>query len=171
MGFFFSFNYNSQSKTTTVKISSKAVVYETFQLQTGVQPCVIAGRSSGEEVAEQFFEKFVEGNSGINEDYVMPVDSVSIYYDEKRLNGNVIRVSADGWKNSWVNDESDNFETDLIFKGPNNELCFFPSNKIYNYDEDGIDNDYLLDVDDDDSLPYKIAHNPTLKCAHTEPEK
>jgi len=134
-----------------------------------MKPCVIAGYY---DVAENFFKHFNKGET-LNEPYYSIVAGIDIFYREGMVydsgnagehwyngfefswyNGNVIRVL--GFPSDMVNNQNDNFESGgMLFKGNDNEICFFPTNKKVNFDVDGIDNDYISNINDEESLLYK----------------
>lgn len=163
----FSFTYNPAKNSTQVTINEKkAVIYNKFDVPK-MKPCVIAGPGG---VAENFFKACVDGPcKKFKKPYYQKVNSLIIKYDEEGRNGNVIKITDGNWPKNAVNDESKNFENDgLLFKGADNEICFFPTNWIVNYDKDGIDNDFVYDASDDDSLMYKLATNRLEQCSPTE---
>ena len=106
----------------------------------GMKPCVIAGHST---VTKNFYDRFIsEGAEKIP--YFRPVNSMTIAFEEGTTinDGNVIRVSE--FDADTVNDENDNLEDGgYIFTPDGIHFCFFPTNYAYNYDKDGMDNDYF----------------------------
>ena len=163
----FLFTYNPAGNSTQVVIhEKKKVIYNKFDVP-GMKPCVIAGLGG---VAENFFKACIDGPcKNFKTPYYQDVNSITIKYGEKRRNGNIIRVNDQNWPPNAVNDESKNFENDgILFKGPNNQICFFPTNWIRNFDEDGIDNDFIYDSSDEDSLMYKLSTHRLEQCSPTE---
>lgn len=125
-----------------------------------MRPCVIAGSNNA---AVNFYNHFYWGNE-LKEPYYTRVDGIEISYKEQWLgySGNVIRIA--GWLESEpVNKEWDNFQSNLLFKGKNNEICFFPTNKITDADFNGLNNDFF-DASDTTSFTYKLQQGQLNKC-------
>ncbi len=156
----FTFRRNDAEDSTTVSIKSdKNFVYAQFSVPK-MKLCVVAGNKL---VTENFFNKFIlkAENDG---PYLTKVNGLEIFYSEIKSNGNVIKVFDPPWTDA-VNDESQNFESNgILFKGDNNFICFIPTNWAVNYDEDGIDNDYISDDSNEQSLAYKLNHNQLNLC-------
>lgn len=131
---------------------------EIFEID-GMQPCVVAGT---EEITKNFFEYYIEKKGNRKNPYYKQVNGINIIYQEDGLNGNAIRVPE--FQDSAVNDEGENFESNgYLFKGSNNEICFFPTNKVYDHDEDGIANEWF-NAGVTNSIPSQIQKDPGLKC-------
>jgi len=169
----FSFE-ESAGGTQVIIYSEKNVVYTSFNVPN-IKPCVIAGPDN---VAKNFFNFYIRrDNTYIMEDgklfindggykrevyYTTPVSKVEIYYNEQGKNGNVIRAPDLG--GDMVNSAKNNLQSNgVLFKGRDGEMCFFPTNKIVNSDNDGINNDFF-ETDYTQSLRYKIDHNEISRC-------
>ncbi len=148
----FQFDYDDTHDLTHVIIwKRKDVVASKFDVPK-MKPCVIAGREGNIEIAKNFRQAIERGD--INKatiPYTYTVDTLHIQYSQNYRNGNRIFIDqlARGAAPDpeVVNDESKNFEEGgLIFKGPDNELCFFPTNWIKDADEDGLNNDYVQEL-------------------------
>ncbi len=104
------------------------------------------------------------GGEGLREPYYTPVNNIKIYYrsvgfvNGVDLSGNKIIVHDFGNEGEHpVNDEGDNLEDGgFLFKGRNNEICFFPTIKgggtTAEATEDGIDNDWFSTKLDDRTI-------------------
>ncbi|MFC1686851.1 hypothetical protein ACFL0E_00655 [Nanoarchaeota archaeon] len=115
----------------------------------GFKPCVIAG---SEEVTTNFVDYFIEGKD-LKKPYSKKVKGITL------LNTGDNHIEVPELKSTAVNGEPDNLEDNgWIFKDGDGNICFIPTNKIYNHDKDGIDNDYL-DENDVDSIPHQIILN------------
>lgn len=153
------FDQNTQ-ETVFIVGTAGGQIYKTFRLP--MKPCVVAGPYNA---AENFFNHFNQ-KEDLQEPYYNVVVGVDIFYREGMAytktggleaswyNGNVIRVL--GFPENMVNDENDNFQNGgMLFKGKGNEICFFPTNKATNSNIDGIDNNYISDEGNSESLLYQ----------------
>lgn len=166
------FDYNSETKSTRVTVyKAKEDVYGQFEIPT-LKPCVIAGWSGDTPVAQTFLRKindqfwlsdeFDQKTPGA---YTYNVDTLHIQYSQNQRNGNRIFIDKPYPNPLFVNDESRNFESNgMLFKGENNEICFFSTNWVKNDDEDGIDNDEFTQSDEPASLIYKFNHDQLPLC-------
>ncbi len=126
----------------------------------GMKPCVIAGDVG---VVTRFYQKFIDLDSGIGSDVFRNVQSLLIYYTEDDTNGNTIRVPEFG--TSIVNDESNNFENNgWLFTPDGRHLCLFPTNLVFDGDEDGIDNDWF-GSGETNSIPNRVDRGELTKCS------
>lgn len=109
---------------------------EAFTIEK-MHPCVIAG---GSEITEKFWRKFIWKET-IAGNYYFPVSSLEI----NSLAGDThIRVPEFGA--DVVNDQDNNFEDHgQIFTPDNKHICFISTiyGSLSNFDEDGIDNDFV----------------------------
>ncbi|MFH0701884.1 MAG: hypothetical protein V2A62_05625 [Candidatus Woesearchaeota archaeon] len=148
--------YDQRRGGTAVLITTAGgQTYEGFFVEK-MHPCVIAGIQNE---AENFFNYFNKEGE-LKEYYYSPVLEVDILYYNKLAgySGNVIRVM--GWPENIVNNQGDNFQNGgYLFKAPGNNICFFPTNKISNSDQHGIDNNYIADESDSESIAYRLKHN------------
>ena len=147
--------------TEVVIKAKKSVEYDRFSVP-GMKPCVIAGSDAG---VKAFGRRYVEGKGG-GTPQGETVRGVNIYWDDVGSDGNRLRVvdSNSKW-NKIVNDQPNNFENDgMLFKGDDGAICFFPTNYVVNYDEDGMDNDLLYDMGDSESLSYKLKTGKLKTC-------
>jgi hypothetical protein len=151
---------SSTQETLFIIGTAGGQTYKTFRIK--MKPCVIAGHYN---VAENFFNHFNKGET-LNSPYYAVVAGIDIFYRE-----GMIYTETDGWEASWydgnvirvvgfsedmVNNQNDNFESGgMLFKGRDDEICFFPTNKVTNFDVHGIENEYVSDPDDEESLLYK----------------
>lgn len=121
-------------------------------------PCVIAGQGN---VAKHFFNYFLEGENQLIFPYFSPVKEIKISYETEDFNGHHIAVPSLG---DSVNDEGDNLEDQgWLFTPDGQHICFFPTNKVVNYDDDGIDNDFFQS-EEINSLPSKIKRGGLKLC-------
>ena len=161
----FLFNYDeTHDQTHVVVYKHKDVVASQFDVK-GLRLCVIAGEEGNTYVAQNFYNTISRSTvdfGAAQMPYVWDVDTLSISYSQNGRHGNVIRLLKlphdKTLSDDVVNDESKNFEEGgLIFKGPDNEVCFFPTNWVSNADEDGLDNDIVQELgtrfDQGDGLP------------------
>ena len=161
----FQFNYDETHDLTNVIIwKRKDVVASKFDVPR-MKPCIIAGVAGNVEIAKNFRQAMERGDiSKATQPYVYPVDTLHIQYSESYWDGNVIKIDQlmDGTAPDpeVVNKESKNFEDGgLIFKGPDNEFCFFPTNCRTAADEDGLENGYIQELgtkfdNGDQSVPH-----------------
>lgn len=156
----FLFTFDPNAEGTWVDINTyKSVTYNRFFVPK-MKPCVIAKG----DLPKKFVQKFIDNDKNIDLSLEI-VSGVNIYYNTKKLNGNVLRVIQEGWPITAVNDESDNYQSDgILYKGSDNEICFIPTNKVYNYDQDGIDNDYVNDKADEGTIAWKVATGVLPSC-------
>ncbi len=157
--------YNQQEDQTEATVyggaGGKQVITDQSFIIKKMKPCVVAGTSAGRNVAANFLTHFVEGGI-LYEPYYVAVDSVVIKYSDpwNRLGGNTLTVPSFG--EEYVNDEGDNFRSNLLFKGRNNEVCLFPTNKNADADEDGIHEQYF--TTSSNSLPALLAQGKSAWC-------
>ncbi len=167
-----SFYLDSNTQETVFIVgTSGSQIYKNFRLK--MTPCVVAGPY---DVAENFFQHFNKNAGNLKEPYYNLVMGGDISYQKRKIgyseetggvfsaySGNAIRVV--GFPPNMVNDENDNFENGgMIFKGKGNEICFFPTNKASNSDIDGMDNNYVSDETNEESLIYKWKNGKVKKC-------
>ncbi|MBI4980019.1 hypothetical protein HZC30_00510 [Candidatus Woesearchaeota archaeon] len=139
--------YNNDPQSMKIVISNQnGQVYKIFNFNN-THPCVIAGRSNE---AKNFYAHYIDGEQLVSP-YSSTVQGLTIFYQKEwtSYNGNTIRVM--GWpEDGPVNDEGNNFDNSgLLFKGGGNEICFFPTNKHINADDDGIEDDYVKQLKED----------------------
>ena len=159
----------------------------------GMKPCVIAGKggvsenffknfieqrtssdqfvgtggggpaSSGEEGASAGSSLTTEGGMGLRWPYFKEASSLTIRYGTSGYNGN--RISVGSFDADTVNDESDNFENEgWLFTPDGQHICFFPTNKVPNYDDDGIDNNYFS-LSEKNSIKNRIDQGDLQECS------
>jgi hypothetical protein len=122
-----------------------------------MRPCVIAGESGSNTVADNFYDKFIDGKEDVVGDYFYgtPRISISYEYDDGNLftscaNGNAIRVAEFG-NGPPVNNWCNNFESNgWLFKtkgegdsASHTNICFFPTNYVNNANKNGIANEWF----------------------------
>ncbi len=146
------FNYDESHDLTHVVIyKRKEVVSSEFDVK-GMKPCVIAGYDGGSYVARNFYEGYLKKDiSSAQKPYLFPLDTMQIGYSQDYRNGNrlsILQLLRGGTPDpEVVNDRSRNFEDGgLLFKGPDNELCFFTTNRWRDADEDGLNNDIVAEL-------------------------
>lgn len=154
--------YDSSQDLTRVKVNKeKSVRSDVFEIK-GMKPCVIAGKDaipeSRRNIAENFFNYFIEGGPQF-EPYYKRVQSLQLFYFDNigDIAGNKIYVPEFG--DAYVNDEGNNLQSNgFLFKGREGEICFFPTNKYRNADEDGIAEEWFSAVEKN-SIPNRLARN------------
>lgn len=116
-------------------------------------PCVIAG---SDEVAENFFTKFIEKKE-VSGNYFKSSDYVKIFYFEGVKDIGVVNFCGKGnrimtieptdeneFYDSGPNRECNNLQDGGIFFSPDNRhICFIPTNYQTDADEHGIEDDYI----------------------------
>lgn len=138
-------HYDTSQDQTNANVYSgaggKQVIADQSFVVKHMKPCVIAGIGGGRNVAANFLTHFVEGGI-LYEPYYLTADTIIIKYSNlwNRLGGNTLTVPSFG--KEYVNDEGDNFHSNLLFKGRDNVVCLFPTNKNSD-DEDGFDERYF----------------------------
>ncbi|NQV91180.1 hypothetical protein HQ489_01790 [Candidatus Woesearchaeota archaeon] len=106
-------------------------------------PCVIGG---SKEITTNFVARFFDKTSSNPGNYFMPVGAVTLSYKfgATTSDGNGISVADFPEEKNPINDEGDNMENNgWLFTPDGKNICFFPTNKAVNADDDGIDNDYF----------------------------
>ena len=163
------FNTNLESGTPFMAVTiqnDKDQVPKQWKF-AGARPCVIAGPSNE---AKNFFDHFISGVEVLNEPYYSVVVGATLLYQNNLgdINGNTLRVL--GWPDSGpVNDEGNNLQNGgLLFKGKGKDICFIPTNAAYNYNEDGIDDNYVSDEGVENSLlsRYNSGSDKYVKKCH-----
>lgn len=125
----------------------------------GMKPCVIAGKGG---ISKNFFTHFIGGKE-LYYPYFKEVNSLTIWYGTSGADGN--RVSVEESEPDTVNDENDNFENEgWLFTPDGQHICFFPTNKVANYDDDGIDNDYFS-LSEKNSIQSRINQGELQLCS------
>jgi hypothetical protein len=112
-----------------------------LRFEFDAKPCVIAGKEGSTDVTERFYKWAVDRDwLTPPSPYYKEVRSIKMHYSTKTFrNGNHINVKE--FDPEPVNDQSDNFEDNgWLFTPDGKHICFFPTNKATDYDEDGIDN-------------------------------
>ena len=159
-------HYDAQQDQTNVIVyggaGGKQVVPDQSFVIKSMKPCVVAGKGNSRNVAENFVTHFVRGEI-LYEPYYLAVDAITVKYNNplNHLGGNILTVPLFG--EEYVNDEGDNFQSNLLFKGRNNEICLFPTNKNSDADEDGIDKQYFST--EQDSFSVLLAQGKLSWCA------
>jgi len=131
-------------------VDGRTVIPEFTTEFENMVPCVIAG---SDEVAENFFTKFIEGEE-VSGSYFQPVDYVKIFYTETlefpRLctAGNRImsRVGEDttSYFDQGPNYHCNNLQDSGIFFSPDHQhICFIPTNYAENADQHGIEQGFV----------------------------
>jgi hypothetical protein len=107
----------------------------------GMVPCVIAG---SEEITKNFVSRFFTNPSSNGGDYYRPVSAITFSYKEGITTDDGNGISVADFGEDPVNDEGDNMENNgWLFTPGGKQICFFPTNKATNADDDGIDNDFF----------------------------
>ncbi len=119
----------------------------------GMKPCVIAG-TFGE--SKNFFDYFISGKENLIHPYYRGVNSITIFYSTQRFNGN--RISAADAK--IVNKLEDK---GWLFTPDGQNVCFFPTNDVSDFDNGGIDNDYFTE-EQKNSIPQRITEGKLKLC-------
>ncbi|MBI4983364.1 hypothetical protein HZC32_01865 [Candidatus Woesearchaeota archaeon] len=159
-------NLKDQSVFTITNLGGQTV--KVFKVPK-MKPCVIAGTN---QAAVTFLNTFSGGEFqdepeiAFTGNYYTLVNNLEIYYHKyySKYSGNIIRVLD--WSGDPVNDESDNFQSaGILFKGKDNQICFFPTNKAADADKDGIDNDQFTDLKDKESIAYQVKIEKRYTCS------
>ncbi|MDO8510840.1 MAG: hypothetical protein Q7S55_01615 [Nanoarchaeota archaeon] len=125
----------------------------------GLKPCVIAGEGG---ISKNFFTHFIDEKE-LYYPYFKEASSLTIWYGTSGADGN--RISVGGFDSGTVNDENDNFENEgWLFTPDGQHVCFFPTNKVANYDDDGIDNDYFS-LGEKNSIQFRIDQGELQLCS------
>ncbi len=162
--------YNTQQDQTEATVyggaGGKQVITDQSFIIKHMKPCVVAGVGAGRDVAANFRAHFVEGGV-LYEPYYLTTDAIIIKYSDpwNRVGGNTLTVPSFG--DQYVNDEGDNFRSNLVFKGLNNDICFFPTNKNTDADEDGLHEQYF--TTSSNSLPALLAQGKLAWCREAPP--
>lgn len=110
------------------------------------KPCVIAGDA---RITENFFNHFINGLEK-KENHYREVNKIIISND----GDNIISVP---------NLVSNDFESEGWLYTPGNKIvCFFPTNKVKNYDQDGLANEWFSE--EDNSIAKKIQRKELKSC-------
>lgn len=120
----------------------------------GFKPCVIGG---SEEVTTNFVDYFINGKQ-LKKPYSKKVKGITL------LNTGDNQIKVPELKNS-VNEKNNLENNGWIFKDGDGNICFIPTNKVYNHDEDGINNDYL-DENNKNSISHKISAGELKLCSN-----
>ena len=110
--------------------------------------CVVGGKKRGNFLpTERFFRNFISADKEFTSDFSNPLTSLKIHFSDSGFNGNVIRVLGDGFEAGEhpVNDEGDNYQSGYLYKQGDRGICFLPTNYLNDYDEDGVENDWIQD--------------------------
>lgn len=133
----------------------------------GIKPCVIAGEAvdnfeqrylnapstTTETMAQQI--KYPDGRARLGQEvppseaYYQEVSSLKINFQENTIDYGRGAVDFEGHK--W------------LFKADQEHLCFFPTVDGWS-DADGLNDDYLVDETQEDSLPYLIQIGKLPQC-------
>src|SRR3989344_9647947 len=92
-----------------------------------MKPCVIAGAGG---VSKNFFKYFIEGEK-LTYPYFSPVNSLTLISDSNDINVPDFDLVNDLEENGW------------LFTPDGEHICFFPTNTVADYNDEGIDNDYF----------------------------
>ncbi len=132
--------------------TAQYVTSESFFIE-GMKPCVIAGSKT---VTSNFINKFLKPSGSISSGYFTPVNGIKITYesvvsrlDENRIDygGGLIDFEGHEW----------------LFSPDNEHICFFPTVDTWS-DADGLNDDYLVDTNQQSSVPYKYTRGTLTKC-------
>ncbi|MEK6900349.1 MAG: hypothetical protein AABX05_04470 [Nanoarchaeota archaeon] len=130
----------------------------------GMAPCVIAGPDNA---AEHFFDWFIKDGEKFGKDlvtspYYTEVSWVNIFYGTSGNNGN--RINMRDLPEGSVSGKSDNFENNgWIFTPNGKDICFFPTNFVYDTDFEGIDNNIFIEGEED-SIPHRVTLGKLDRC-------
>lgn len=123
----------------------------------GMIPCIISGTSGAAEISENFYSTYLKGEStGVGGTY-QPVTDIIISRDdggylgftENRINfgSGFVDFEGGGW----------------LFTPDQKHICFFPTVDGDN-DEIGLNDDYLIDGTNENSVPYRVNKGTLKKC-------
>jgi len=155
-----SFVYDPSKELTRVSVNKeKSLRSDVFEVK-GMKPCVIAGTGGNRNIAENFYNYFIDGKLQF-EPYYKWVQMVNIYYRDKwnELGGNKIEILEFGAEP--VNDEGNNFQSKgFLFKGREGEICFFPTIKgvLSGANDDGIAEEWFTNAEQN-SISNRLARN------------
>ena len=145
-----SLTFESKGDKTVLTVrggaGGKQIITDLYQEFSGMNPCVIAG-TFGE--SRNFFDYFINDKEKLIHPYYRAVSSVTIFYSTQGFNGNRIS-SADA---QLINKLEDN---GWLFTPDGQNVCFFPTNDVSDFDNGGIDNDYFTE-EQENSIPQRIA--------------
>ncbi|MEK6809374.1 MAG: hypothetical protein AABY40_01750 [Nanoarchaeota archaeon] len=114
----------------------------------GMKPCVIAGAGG---VSENFFKHFIEGEK-LTYPYFSPVNSLALLSSSNDINIPDINLVNDLEENGW------------LFTPDGKHICFFPTNTVADYDDEGIDNDYFT-IAEENSIQNRINAGKLQRCS------
>jgi len=167
----FVLNYNKQKNVTIVTVANDKGQYKQIY-NLSMKPCVIAGVKGGSVVADNFFDHYIfQEASALKTPYYSSVDTITIYYSDKGLDGNAIRVSGEGFTDGEdpVNDEGHNLQDGgYLYKADGNNICFIPTNDVTNANKDGIEEQWIMDKNRDAPKLSSIAFG--LECDGRTPK-
>lgn len=112
-----------------------------------MKPCVIAGEGG---TSENFFKHFIDGEELIYP-YFSPVKSLTILSSTNDINIPDLNLVNDLEDNGW------------LFTPDGEHICFFPTNKVADYDNAGIDNDYFT-LEEENSIQNRINAGKLQQC-------
>tara|TARA_Y100000310_G_C20596578_1_gene770830 strand:+ start:205 stop:1017 length:813 start_codon:yes stop_codon:yes gene_type:complete len=148
----------------TVKGGSggKQIITDLHREFSGMKPCVVAGIGG---VADNFHDYFFAGQrERLIHPYFQGVGSLTIgHWDGgyTGISGNHIQVES--FDEDTVNDEGNNFENGgWLFTPDGEHVCFFPTNKEFDADDDGLENDFF--EIGENSIANKITENKLKLC-------
>ncbi|MDP3698174.1 MAG: hypothetical protein Q8R47_01165 [Nanoarchaeota archaeon] len=119
-----------------------------------MKPCVIAGEGG---TSKNFFTHFIEEKQ-LMYPYFTPVNSLSIFGGGSDYNGiNIPELSL----------QSNLEDGGWLFTPDREHVCFFPTNKVANYDDDGIDNNYFA-LGEENSIQNRINQEKLQYCRSEE---
>lgn len=185
--------YNPVAQSTTFEVyggsgGRQYLQDESFTINN-FQPCVIAGIQRddyGLTPAEFFYRVFIDQST----DQILVTDLHSVsnsYYRQfgpfvwtQHYMGNVLlywdegnTIGVDGWDflEGFIRDEPNNLlDGGWLFKADNNHICFIPTVSLIfnNYNERGIDPNYISDASEDRSLAAQALAGTLPLCEPTQ---
>lgn len=151
-----SFVFNLENGKTFLTVfggaGGKQVITDLSGEVQGMKPCVIAG-PSGE--SEHFFKHFMQGQELIYP-YFSQVNSLSISYNTQAVNENTVAAPE-------LELENDLDDQGWLFTPDGEQICFFPTNDVSDYGDEGIDNDYFT-RGQKNSVPNRIDEGALKMC-------
>jgi len=150
-----SLTFTSQGDKTLLTVYSgsggKQTITDLSGEISGMKPCVIAGAGG---VSEHFFKYFIEEEKELIYPYFNQVNFFRIFGSSSSYNG--INMPEMGLQSNLE-------DGGWLFTPDGEHICFFPTNLVSNYDDNGIDNDYFT-IGEKNSIENKIKQGELKLC-------
>lgn len=123
----------------------------------GMIPCVISGTSGTAEVSENFYSTYLKGESTGTGGTYQPVTDIVISRDDGGFTG--FTENRINFGQGFVDFEDGGW----LFTPNHKHICFFPTVDGDN-DEIGLNDDYLVDGTNENSVPDRVNKGTLKKC-------